>query len=450
VVDGGLSLQPHIQAMTPVDRQQRWVKAKVLLQSFAQADGVVLGSSDWTVAPSSAEVRAVLKKLAVPVLAANLTCGGEAPFPGATVVERDGRRIGLVGVTEGEVDGCVVAPPGPALAEAVSSLGPVDAVVALIPMRSEGVVAQVVGDTAVDVVVDGSGRYGASGPKAMGSGWAIGAGTRGKHLGRAELVFLPGASGGFRPVLDPAQAEAQVERLEKRLASVEERLERPDTDARRRQALEMQRTRVQAELEEARAALVPADGAAHHQLRLSELALSRDVADHPEALKWVEGVSEKIAQTALKQAATRVVRDASSVYAGSDACAGCHPAATKQWTTTGHAHAYATLAASGDAADASCVPCHVTGWAGASNDFRPYAFEGAGDGPRTPADVGGLRDVQCESCHGPSRAHAEKPTEATPLGKVPEGVCQQCHDNQRDDGQFDLETYRPKVVHGPG
>jgi hypothetical protein len=37
-----------------------------------------------------------------------------------------------------------------------------------------------------------------------------------------------------------------------------------------------------------------------------------------------------------------------------------------------------------------------------------------------------------------------------PLRATPEAVCQQCHDNQRDDHGFDLGTYLPKVVHGDG
>ena len=421
----------------------------MLLESLAEADAVALGASDWSAAPSSTALRDAVAALEVPVLAANLVCAGTAPFPPSRVVEREGRRIGLVGVTEGDVEGCTVQPPGPALLAAVAALEGVDAVVALVPLASEASVSQVVGSAGVDVVVDGSGRYGASGPKAMGAGWAIGAGTRGKHLGRAELVFVPGGA-GFQPVLDPAQAQLQVERLEKRLASVEQRIEQGEPDAPRTKALQTQRQRVQDELVEARKAAAPLAGTTQHQLRLSEVALSRDVADHAGTLARVEAVSVRIAGGVVQSAGPRVVDDATSPWAGADACTSCHEGPATQWASTPHARGYATLAASGDAADASCVPCHVTGWAGTQNDFRPHPFPMATTGPTTPADVGGLRDVQCESCHGPSRAHVAAPDDASarPLRTPPEAVCQQCHDNQRDDHGFDLQTYLPKVVHG--
>ncbi len=194
MLDGGLSLQPRAKAITPADKAQRWLKAEVLLESLAEADAIALGDSDWTVAPSSRELLDAVERLHVPVLAANLTCGGVSPWPASKVVERHGRRIGIVGVTDGVVQGCDVAAAGPALQAAVEALGDVDAVVALVPLDNEGSVAQVVGSARVDVVIDGTGRYGASGPKAMGSAWAIGAGSRGKQVGRAQLVFVPEGS----------------------------------------------------------------------------------------------------------------------------------------------------------------------------------------------------------------------------------------------------------------
>ncbi len=421
----------------------------MLLESLAEADAVALGATDWTAAPSSSALRDRVAALSVPVLAANLVCDGAAPFPPSRVVEREGRRIGLVGVTDGDVDGCTVLPPGPALAAAVAAFEGLDAVVALVPLASEASVAQVIGSVDVDIVVDATGRYAASGPKAMGAGWAIGAGTRGKHIGRAELVFVPGGA-GFQTVLDPLQAQLQVERLEKRLASVEQRIKQGEPDAPRTKALQAQRQRVQAELVAARKAVAPAVGTTRHQLRLSEVALSRDVADHAGTLARVEAVSARIAGGVVQRAGPRVVDDATSPWAGADACTGCHEGPARQWASTPHARSYATLAASGDAADASCVPCHVTGWVGTQSDFRPHPFPMATTGPTTPADVGGLRDVQCESCHGPSRAHVAAPGDAAarPLRMPPEGVCKQCHDNQRDDHGFDLPTYLAKVAHG--
>ena len=91
----------------------------------------------------------------------------------------------------------------------------------------------------------------------------------------------------------------------------------------------------------------------------------------------------------------------------------------------------------------------MTGWSGTPGDFVPYVFASVGEGPTSPADVAGLRDVQCESCHGPARAHVQAPTDPAvrPLAQPGEAICQQCHDNERDHHAFAWATYRPKVVH---
>ncbi|MEO0606474.1 MAG: multiheme c-type cytochrome, partial [Myxococcota bacterium] len=70
-------------------------------------------------------------------------------------------------------------------------------------------------------------------------------------------------------------------------------------------------------------------------------------------------------------------------------------------------------------------------------------------GPSAPKGTGSYRDVQCEACHGPSRAHAERPDDASlrPVRSPDEATCRTCHDGEQDGGRFDLATYLPQVVH---
>src|SRR5690606_32526246 len=124
--------------------------------------------------------------------------------------------------------------------------------------------------------------------------------------------------------------------------------------------------------------------------------LSRDVADHPATAAWVADGLAKIEALEAPAAVDGWVAPAGSPYAGADACAGCHEAEHAQWRGTPHANAWATLERERRAMDADCYACHATG-------------VGADGGPTRPAAVGGLRDVQCEACHGPSRAHAARP-----------------------------------------
>jgi len=99
-------------------------------------------------------------------------------------------------------------------------------------------------------------------------------------------------------------------------------------------------------------------------------------------------------------------------FVGGDRCLTCHPAQHQGWQATKHANAFATLEhadpemasvfesalkidAKGHYADNdACVICHVTGF------HLPGGYPAA-DSARTAA----LRNVTCESCHGPGSRH---------------------------------------------
>ncbi|GIV01864.1 MAG: hypothetical protein KatS3mg015_0694 [Fimbriimonadales bacterium] len=117
-------------------------------------------------------------------------------------------------------------------------------------------------------------------------------------------------------------------------------------------------------------------------------------------------------------------------YVGSQACASCHPSAFDIWKDTNHAHAYATLVATKNHRDPECVGCHVVGLTKVSGFVSV---------DKTPD----LKDVGCESCHGPGSAHIVKPTASMKAG--PES-CQSCHVPDHSPGfQFDL--YWDKIKH---
>lgn len=107
----------------------------------------------------------------------------------------------------------------------------------------------------------------------------------------------------------------------------------------------------------------------------------------------------------------------SGAYAGYTSCASCHQEIVDGWRETPHAHAFETLAKQGEEKQkaSGCVQCHVV------------AFEEEGgfvDMELTPE----LKGVQCESCHGPSRAHAEGDGDPDLLTQSPrEDHCRACH-----------------------
>ncbi len=120
--------------------------------------------------------------------------------------------------------------------------------------------------------------------------------------------------------------------------------------------------------------------------------------------------------------------------AGTDRCRACHPADAKLWSTSAHAHAWDSLTTTGAHADPQCQRCHTTGYG------LPGGFVSLG---RSPARQG----VGCESCHGPSAAHAADPTQRTAHFSQAAGHCIACHDRENSPS-FEYDAYWNKIRHG--
>ncbi len=120
-------------------------------------------------------------------------------------------------------------------------------------------------------------------------------------------------------------------------------------------------------------------------------------------------------------------------FVGDAICGICHSKEKAQWQQTRHARAYDSLVAVGKQFDANCVGCHVVGFG------QPGGFYSTHAKPD-------LRQVGCEACHGPAKAHQTNGG-TKPLVAVTEAVCTTCH-NRQHSPQFDLKTYLPQVNHG--
>jgi len=127
-----------------------------------------------------------------------------------------------------------------------------------------------------------------------------------------------------------------------------------------------------------------------------------------------------------------------SRYTGRNECIRCHNSEYLQWTRTPHNLAFSTLIQKNQHYNPDCLPCHVTGY-------------GDADGFVDNMQTGHLVSVQCESCHGPARAHVrvlaeimkpdasgkvKRPTLQDPYPHLPaltsEPVCLKCHDKEHD------------------
>lgn len=122
-------------------------------------------------------------------------------------------------------------------------------------------------------------------------------------------------------------------------------------------------------------------------------------------------------------------------YVGYEACADCHADIVEGWKTTSHARAFEDLKQQGAEKQSvpGCVRCHVVAM---------DADGGFIDMELTPE----LKDVQCEACHGPGRAHTESQSPEDIMGRPDEISCRVCH-TEGQDRNF-AYAVKSRLVHG--
>lgn len=147
-------------------------------------------------------------------------------------------------------------------------------------------------------------------------------------------------------------------------------------------------------------------------------------------------------------------------YVGTETCKKCHQTQYDVWKASRHAHAYTTLANPPRARpphnrqfDAECIVCHTVG----------FGYE---SGFITEKVTPNLKNVGCESCHGPGSVHVNNPHNeewqqrmnlewkaATPKEKELkiDRFCQRCHDIDNDvtwkHGAFTRKWIDGKIIH---
>lgn len=409
------------------DLPQRTRKAKLLVDAFTLhgVDAMTPGEGDLALGVDTyRELTASL-----PVLAGNLTCG-DADWPLTRVVEKQGRTVGFIGVVGEKPKGCDLSDPAAAVAAGVAEVGDVDVVVLLSHGRSSGD-EELIASGGVDFVVNGHSRQSYKSPRAIGSGWQLASGSRGKKLGFAELVFLEGGDGWTddqRTVAlqeDRSKLQDRLDVAKQQVADAADEVEQ-ERFATRVAYYEGELARVDADIEAARTA----GGQSSHRFKNQLFELDDKYQGHPATDALVDATLDDI--SALETPGVETAPP-DGPFLGSETCRGCHTAQYDQWKTTGHASAYDTLAKDRRHLDADCVSCHTTGY-------------GMG-GPSHPAQVGHLKDVGCESCHGPGQEHVGDAAHGKIMNPPAKAVCTGCHDGEQDGGRFVYEEYVLKVQH---
>jgi hypothetical protein len=118
-------------------------------------------------------------------------------------------------------------------------------------------------------------------------------------------------------------------------------------------------------------------------------------------------------------------------FTGNEVCSLCHNKIFTHWQETEHAHAYETLLQSGHQDDPECLYCHTIGM---------HYLSGFGTIESTPK----MKDVGCESCHGPGSDHKE--SQEKDYGTVTAESCTICHENEHSPN-FKFYEYWKKIEH---
>lgn len=471
VVDAGDLLLPERfgdPKQTPPDAGEVLRRARLMVSAYARMGLAALLPAERDLALGPARLKDLLKAAHVPAVASNLTdAKGRALFPRDRIVEVAGIPIGIFGVVAAQPEDAALwrtwklstTDPVAVGREEVASLRARGAkmIVALVHLGPLGAASAFLEAVpGIDWAVQGHTGMQLQPPSVIGGARLVDAMSMGKLVGRLDIHVVDGAF-TFKDRGARAQALAIIADHRQQLADLEKRAagdksgQLKDFYQQRRQAIGGALAR---ELEGARQLPARVDGS-WYEGRI--LPLDESWADHRGIALLVAAYN---AETARRAAAGLPVgialRDPAAPkraveirpedigqqkitrYAGSLACASCHPSAWRVFETTKHAHALATLAAVHRERDPTCIGCHTTG------------FMLPGGTWSVDAATQKLKEVGCESCHGPSLGHISlDDKKSTTRRMVPETICRGCHTPQQTNGEF---AYQPflKAIIGPG
>lgn len=139
---------------------------------------------------------------------------------------------------------------------------------------------------------------------------------------------------------------------------------------------------------------------------------------------------QDFAKNTIKKAA-KVAKTETTIlepgFASSGRCASCHQKEMAKWSFSKHARAWETMVKEKQTQNPECITCHTTGFG-----------QKGGFGEPTTANIRKYKGVQCEACHGPMRGHPENDSiHSQPVTKE---TCLVCHD-EANSPNFEWNKY---------
>jgi hypothetical protein len=165
-------------------------------------------------------------------------------------------------------------------------------------------------------------------------------------------------------------------------------------------------------------------------------SIGKNLAGEAAVTRLLDELGRRINSNNREKFADRRARPAlagKASYSGVAVCEPCHKKQTAFWLTRRHAHAYQTLVLKDRQFTLECVGCHVTGYG------EP--------GGSSVTDVRALKNVQCETCHGPGSIHAITMTADSILKTPDRQLCAtRCHHSPHVAPSWNVDEAWPKIL----
>lgn len=255
------------------------------------------------------------------------------------------------------------------------------------------------------------------------------------HLQAVAVVdfFVRGGKFEFEDASRTAEEERRTS-LRLNMAELEGRLKRlpPESPDRARAEEDLKKKR--AELEQLSKPSPPTSGS-FMTYKLVEVRES--LGTDPQAAKFMSEYYRRVNEhnrEAFKDLLPKPVAEGQAHYVGVEVCSNCHVEERAFWDGTPHSKAYSTLERQFKEFNLECVGCHVTGY------DQP--------GGSTVTHVDKLKNVQCETCHGPGSRHVENPVDkALIVASPPKTLCApQCHHPPHVPQGWSADEAWPKII----
>lgn len=430
--------------------EAKTVEEHELAQEKAKVDLVVTGLADMKVAATvpgeldfalgTAFYLEQVKKAGITPIAANLQISGDALSPTRTTTV-DGIEILYVGIVDPElyeeIEGVETSDPTAALKKLIPQIESAD--VAILLAHGEVPFAKSMLEAApgADFALVGHGPRETDQTDAVGDAHTLEPYDQGRYLGILKLFNARDASKqSFANARTGSKAE--LEKIDRQIEHVNESLNRvpPATPGEEPPMLLTLRQRLE-RLEDRRkeiknsAVEVPADTPAFAWRAVAlepgyepdqKIAAAR--AAYNEKLRELNDIDREVPPTP----------EGTPQFIGTNQCATCHAPAMKFWEETAHAKAVPTLEERNKAFDQKCIGCHVVGYEQPGGSvLGKLEYDAQIDiGEQKEEIHKDLRNVGCESCHGPGEFHRAEPLdgEGKPqhiIADPAEAQCAQCH-----------------------